>query len=51
MNAGKPMPQTYLVTDGEGYDRVARLVTPAEGETSPGRPVPAYPRVPPSPKR
>jgi hypothetical protein len=52
-NAGKPMPQVYLVSEGgEGYRRVSQLVIPAEGETPPGQPVTRYHTgVPPSPKR
>ena len=52
-NAGKPPPTTYVVKVGEGYDRVAYLVTPADGETPPGHPLPQYQHagVPPSPKR
>ena len=52
-NPGKPTPTTYLVTVGEGYDRVAYLVTPPDGETPPGHPVLQYQHsgMPPSPRR
>jgi hypothetical protein len=51
LNAGKPRPQTYLVTEGTGYDRVSRLVTADDSQDVPGRPATSHTGLPPSPKR
>jgi hypothetical protein len=50
-NPGKPRPQTYLVTEGRGYDREARLVTADDSADVPGRPATQHNGLPPSPKR